>query len=206
MRDFKFLACCRWRLHVLYRKLVERVLKLLKSDRLWRRAYEMQRAFISSVTTSEILLTFIGPYIMIYFCTKTNQMHQFLKFILFYSSTLHVLDGLSVHHQEFKTVHNSIRYTSDSFCWLLASGNEMELQFHLVPAVLVTWCCTRVCTVLDSWWWTDRPSETCRVLLQNKINLKKKTGVYRRLYYRKRRLKFEPTCSVVQRNSIRRGF
>ena len=28
-----------------------------------------------------------------------------------------------------------------------------------------------VCTVLDSWWWTDRPSETCRVLFQ-KINLR----------------------------------
>jgi hypothetical protein len=28
-----------------------------------------------------------------------------------------------------------------------------------------------VCTVLDSWWWTERPSETCRVLLQNEINL-----------------------------------
>jgi len=24
-----------------------------------------------------------------------------------------------------------------------------------------------VCTVLDSWWWTERPSEICRVLPQN---------------------------------------
>jgi len=29
-----------------------------------------------------------------------------------------------------------------------------------------------VCTVLDSWWWTERPSETCRVLFQNKIKLR----------------------------------
>jgi hypothetical protein len=30
-----------------------------------------------------------------------------------------------------------------------------------------------VCTVLNSWWWrTERPSETCRVLFQNKINFK----------------------------------
>ena len=28
-----------------------------------------------------------------------------------------------------------------------------------------------VCTVLNSWWWTERPSETCRVSFQNKINL-----------------------------------
>jgi hypothetical protein len=29
-----------------------------------------------------------------------------------------------------------------------------------------------VIQVLDSWWWTERPSETCRVLFQNKINLR----------------------------------
>jgi len=32
-------------------------------------------------------------------------MHQVLKFILFWNNTLHVSGGLSVHHQEFKTVH-----------------------------------------------------------------------------------------------------
>jgi len=31
-------------------------------------------------------------------------MHQCIKFILFWNDTLHVSDGLSVHHQEFKTV------------------------------------------------------------------------------------------------------
>ena len=39
------------------------------------------------------------------FYSKTNQMNQFLIFILFWSNNLHVSDGLSVHHQEFKTVH-----------------------------------------------------------------------------------------------------
>jgi len=50
---------------------------------------------------------FIGSFIMIYFCSKT-EMHQFLKFILFSSSsTLHVSDGLSVRHQVSKTVHKA---------------------------------------------------------------------------------------------------
>ena len=49
--------------------------------------------------------TFIGPSIVICFHSKPNQVHQFLKFILFWNNTLHVSDGLSVHHQEFKTVH-----------------------------------------------------------------------------------------------------
>jgi hypothetical protein len=44
---------------------------------------------------------------VIYFYSKTNEMHQILKFILFCSSTLHVLDGLSVHRQESKTVHTA---------------------------------------------------------------------------------------------------
>jgi hypothetical protein len=41
-------------------------------------------------------LTFIGPCIVIYFYSKTNEMHQFLRFILFGSSTLHVSGSLSV--------------------------------------------------------------------------------------------------------------
>jgi hypothetical protein len=52
-------------------------------------------------------LTFIGPCIVIRFYSKTNEIHHFLKFILFCSSTRHVSDGLSVHHQESKTVHTA---------------------------------------------------------------------------------------------------
>ena len=32
---------------------------------------------------------------------------QYLKFILFWNNTLHVSDGLSVHHQESTTVHTA---------------------------------------------------------------------------------------------------
>jgi hypothetical protein len=39
---------------------------------------------------------------------------------LFWNDTLHVSDVLSVHHQEFKTVHT-------------ATGGY-EIEFHLVPA------------------------------------------------------------------------
>ena len=34
-------------------------------------------------------------------------MHQCIKFILVWNDTLHVSDGLSVHHQEFKTVQTT---------------------------------------------------------------------------------------------------
>jgi len=34
-------------------------------------------------------------------------MHQLVAFILFWNNTLHVSEGLSLHHQEFKTVHTA---------------------------------------------------------------------------------------------------
>jgi len=47
-------------------------------------------------------------------------MHQVLKLILFWNSTLHVSDGLSVHHQESKTVHTaSVTCQTDSADCLL---------------------------------------------------------------------------------------
>jgi len=67
---------------------------------------------------------------VISFYSKTNSMHQCIKFILFCNDTLHVPQGLSVHHQEFKTVH-----TATGICQTdTASEYEMELQFHLVLA------------------------------------------------------------------------
>jgi len=42
-----------------------------------------------------------------YFYSKTNKVHQCIKFILFWNDTLCVWDYLSVHHQEFKTVHTA---------------------------------------------------------------------------------------------------
>jgi len=41
------------------------------------------------------------------FYSKTNQMHQCFKFVLFWNENLHASDGLSVHHQQFKTVHTA---------------------------------------------------------------------------------------------------
>jgi len=48
-------------------------------------------------------------------------MQQFLKFILFCSSTLHVSNGLSVHHQESKTVHaaSGVCQTNSADCLLV---------------------------------------------------------------------------------------
>jgi len=89
-------------------------------------------------------------WICCFFYSKTNQMHQCIKFILFWNDTPHV----SVHHQEFKTVHTATK--------------QMPVA---------------VCTVLNAWWLTERPSKTCRVSFQNKINWY--SGASGWFYYRK---------------------
>ena len=74
-------------------------------------------------------LMFIGPCIVIYFYSKTNEMHQFLKFILFCSSTLHVSDGLSVHHQESKTVHTASGVCQTDSADCLLAGTRCSISF-----------------------------------------------------------------------------
>jgi hypothetical protein len=55
---------------------------------------------------------------------KTNEMHQFLKFILFCSSNLHVSDDLSVHHQESKTVHTASGVCQTDYADFLLAGTR----------------------------------------------------------------------------------
>jgi len=76
---------------------------------------------------------FIGPCIVIYFYSKINKMQQFFKFILFCSSTLHVSDDPSVHHQESKTVHTTsgICQTDSADC--LLAGMRWNSSFILFP-------------------------------------------------------------------------
>jgi len=66
----------------------------------------------------------------------------------------------------FRTVFPSIIRSSrlyiqqpNRYCCLLASKQT----------TLFDKCPVAVCTVLNSWWWTERPSETCRVSFQNKF-------------------------------------
>ena len=80
-------------------------------------------------------LTFTGPCIVIYFYSKTNWMHQCVKFILFWNDTLHISDGLSVHHQELKTVNTATgigRCQTDPAVCLLTSRQQ-----HLFDKLLL---------------------------------------------------------------------
>jgi len=60
-------------------------------------------------------------------------MHQFLKFILFWNSTPHVSDRLSVHHQEFNTVHTvTVMCQKDTATCLLA-GTRWNSTWSVIP-------------------------------------------------------------------------
>jgi hypothetical protein len=82
-------------------------------------------------------LTLIGPCILVYFYSKTNQMHQFFIFILFCSNTLHVSDGLSVHHQESETVHTApvICQTDSADCLLAETRWNCKFNFVFVSSI-----------------------------------------------------------------------
>jgi len=56
-------------------------------------------------------LTFVGPCIVIYFYSKTKQMHSISN--LFWNNPLYVSDDLSGHRQESKTV-----YTASGICYI----------------------------------------------------------------------------------------
>ena len=60
-------------------------------------------------------------------------MHQFIKHTLFWNNTLHVSDGLSVHLQEFKTVHTATGICqTDSVACLLASRQRYLFDMYLL--------------------------------------------------------------------------
>jgi len=50
-------------------------------------------------------------------------MHHCMKFILFWNDTVHVSDGLSVHHQQLKTVHTTtgMCQTDTAVCLLVGT-------------------------------------------------------------------------------------
>jgi hypothetical protein len=68
-------------------------------------------------------------------------MHQCIRFILFWNETLHVSDGLSVHHQEFKTVHTATGVCQTDTAVCLLGSREQYMSLHSPVAV---------CTVLNS--------------------------------------------------------
>ena len=71
------------------------------------------------------------------------------QIILFWNDTLHVLDGLPIHHQQFKTVH-----TASGICQIDTAVFLLAVCMYSLELLVM-----------------DGKTETCTVSFQNKINL-----------------------------------
>jgi hypothetical protein len=78
---------------------------------------------------------------------KPTRCTNFSNFFL--NETLRVSDSSSVHHQELFTVHSAV---------LLESCLQSCMTYTIA-----------VCTMNNSWLWTEELSETCSVSFQNKF-------------------------------------
>jgi len=84
-------------------------------------------------------------------CTKFSN--------LFWNKILHVSKNVSIHHQEFFTVHTAMRAGSGRFVLILLASCQQTCMTYTIA----------VCTVKNSWWWTEKFFETSRILFQNKF-------------------------------------
>jgi hypothetical protein len=102
---------------------------------------------------------------------KTNLVHNSSLHVYFYS-----LHGLGDYVPIIR--RNNCINTTPGIChsaWMTvwyAGWDEFLIPASKQAAVPVWHIPVAVCTVLNAWWWTERPSETCGVLFQNKINLR----------------------------------
>jgi len=88
-------------------------------------------------------------------------MYQCSKFTLIWNDT--TCFGLSFRPSSgFQDCTYSNNHLSNRYCCLLVSKQTAVSVWQMIVTV---------CTVLKSWWWTERQSETCWVSFQNKINL-----------------------------------
>jgi hypothetical protein len=116
--------------------------------------------------------TFMWPRIVTnFFVIKPTSCTNFTN--LFCHETLHVSASSSVHHQEFihctlsnGICHNGLQiaFEQDQDGTAVPSQTCSKTVYKPVwhiPLLSVQW--------MNSWWWTDELSETCRVSWQNKF-------------------------------------
>ena len=114
----------------------------------WFRCVEKRRVLLRSVWSNKGN----GSY------STTNKMHVFLKlFILVKRSTCFGRSFRPSSGAQDCTYGN--RHMSNSCCYLPLASPLAAALWHMPAAV---------CAVLSSWWWTERPSETCRAFYKNK--------------------------------------
>jgi hypothetical protein len=96
-------------------------------------------------------------------CTNVSNLFYFKMTLYMFRTVLpYIIRSWRLYIQQQIFV-KQILLSACCYCCLLASSKQTALSVWHMPFA--------VCKVLHSWGWTERPSETCRVLFQNKINL-----------------------------------
>jgi hypothetical protein len=94
-------------------------------------------------------------------------------------TTLHVSGSISAHHQEFWAVHR-LWYILCSCDEPYATRSRMTLQCHPTPGSIRSSELHKMyqsrCTAQKSWWWVERPPETCRVVIPIKLEFSVSVG------------------------------
>ena len=138
--------------------------------------------FVTKGLYLRMLLTYVWPCILIYFYSKTNQMHN-ISNLFYFGTTLYMFRRVSP--SIIRSLRLYIQHHAIQVLWLLADAQYLKFilfwnnTLHVSDGLSVrhqdsetVYTASGICTVLGSWWWTDRPSETCRMLFQNKMNLR----------------------------------
>ena len=102
-----------------------------------------------------------------FFVIKPTRYTNFTN--LFCHETLHVSGSTSVHHQQFShcTLSNGICHTAFEQD---QDGTAVPFWSCLKAVYKPVWHITLLSVQwMNSWWWTDELSETCRVSWQNKF-------------------------------------
>ena len=91
-------------------------------------------------------------------------MHQFYKFILSWNSTCFwrfVYPSSGVYSLYTQQWYMSYRFVDSFRAEAYAPARKLSTNLYDIPVPSVQW--------INSWWWTDELSETCRFSWQNKF-------------------------------------
>jgi len=84
-------------------------------------------------------------------------------------TTLHVSDSFSAHHQEFLALHRLWYILCSCGYRLLPGVGWNSMEFHPTPgskgSSQLHKMYQRRCMTKNSWWWAEKLSETCRVVI-----------------------------------------
>ena len=109
-----------------------------------------------------VLWLFLSSYQYICLFIIINHLDALISQIYISNETLHVSDSSYVHHQEFFTVHTAMVCHTGL---LRACEQEHLLMLASCQQTCVTYAIA-LCTVKNSWWRTEKLSETRRVSFQ----------------------------------------